>query len=499
MAELVNLGDCIDASVDPDKVGLIDLVDADSPREYTYAELDAAANAVARGLAARGLHPGDRVAILSANRAEYVSAYFGTMRAGMVSVPASFKFPKDTIDYILRDSGAKLVFADAQRRADCPADLPVVEFGQGGADGFDAFLDAGPFASVPTGADDVAMFLYTSGSTGRPKGVPLTHGGHGWAVTSRPIEARERGLVAAPLYHMNGLFTAKVMFHAHASIVMMEQFRARPYIEAIAKYRCTSVFTIPTMMALVAREEDLLEELDLSAVRVLTMGSAPVTMPLFEKVMAMFPGAIIGNGYGTTEAGPVVFGPHPEGIPTPPLSLGYPLASVEVRLEGGEAADEGVLHMRTQAVTPGYHNLPDETAKRLHDGWYDSGDVMRRDADGFYYFVGRGDDMFVCGGENIYPGEVEMMLERQPGVLQAAVVPLADDIKGQRPVAFIVRRQGSSVTEEEIKAFALDNGPAYQHPRHVGFLDALPLAGTNKINVRKLTEMAKAAWGSTEE
>ena len=126
-------------------------------------------------------------------------------------------------------------------------------------------------------------------------------------------------------------------------------------------------------------------------------------------------------------------------------------------------------------------------------------DVMRRDADGFYYFVGRGDDMFVCGGENIYPGEVEMMLERQPGVLQAAVVPLADDIKGQRPVAFIVRRQGSSVTEEEIKAFALDNGPAYQHPRHVGFLDALPLAGTNKINVRKLTEMAKAAWGSTEE
>ena len=495
MTDLVNLGDCIDASVDPDKVGLIDLVDADNPREYTYAELDAAANAVARGLAARGLQAGDRVAILSANRAEYVSAYFGTMRAGMISVPTNFKFPKDTIDYILRDCGAKFVFADAGRRADCPADLPVVEFGRDDAEGFDAFLDPGPFSSVPAGPDDVAMFLYTSGSTGRPKGVPLTHGGFGWAVTAPVIEAKERGLVAAPLYHMNGLFSTKAMFHAHASIVMMEQFRARPYIEAVAKYRCTWVLTIPTMMALVAREEDLLEDLDLSAIRMLTMGSAPITMPLFEKVKKMFPGAVIGNSYGTTEAGPMVFGPHPDGIPTPPLSFGHPLDAVEVRLHGGETADKGVLHMRTRAVTPGYHNLPAETAKRFHDGWYDSGDVMRRDADGFYYFVGRGDDMFVCGGENIYPGEVEMMLERQPGVLQAAVVPLADDIKGQRPVAFIVRRDGSSVTEEEIKAFALDNGPAYQHPRHVDFLDALPLAGTNKIDVRKLTERARATWG----
>ena len=495
MTDLMNLGDCIDASVDPDKVGLIDLVDADNPREYTYAELDAAANAVARGLAARGLQPGDRVAILSANRAEYVSAYFGTMRAGMISVPTNFKFPKDTIDYILRDCGAKFVFADAARRADCPADIPVVEFGQDGADGFDAFLDPGPFTSKPAGPDDVAMFLYTSGSTGRPKGVPLTHIGFGWAVTSRVIDAQERGLVAAPLYHMNGLFTTKAMFRAHASIVMMEQFRARPYIQAVAEYRCTWVLTIPTMMALVAREEDLLEDLDLSAIRMLTMGSAPITMPLFEKVKKMFPGAVIGNSYGTTEAGPMVFGPHPDGIPTPPLSFGHPLDAVEVRLHGGETADEGVLHMRTRAVTPGYHNLPDQTSKRFHDGWYDSGDVMRRDADGFYYFVGRGDDMFVCGGENIYPGEVEMMLERQPGVLQAAVVPLADDIKGQRPVAFIVRRDGSSVTEEEIKAFALDNGPAYQHPRHVDFLDALPLAGTNKIDVRKLTERARATWG----
>jgi acyl-CoA synthetase (AMP-forming)/AMP-acid ligase II len=190
-----------------------------------------------------------------------------------------------------------------------------------------------------------------------------------------------------------------------------------------------------------------------------------------------------------------VFGPHPDGIPTPPLSLGHPMASVELRLKGGETADDGVLQMRTGAVSPGYHNLPDETAKRFRDGWYDSGDVMRRDADGFYYFVGRADDMFVCGGENIYPGEVEMMLERQPGVLQATVVPLADEIKGQRPVAFIVRREGSSVTEDEIKAFALDNGPANEHPRHVAFLDELPLAGTNKIDVRKLTERAKMAWG----
>ena len=136
----------------------------------------------------------------------------------------------------------------------------------------------------------------------------------------------------------------------------------------------------------------------------------------------------------------------------------------------------------------GYHNLPEETAKRLRDGWYYTGDVCRRDADGFYYFVGRTDDMFVSGGENIFPGEVEALLARHPAVHQALVLPFDHDLKGQVPYAFVVQRGGAKVTEEDLKQFALANGPAYQHPRRVFFLKELPLAGTNKIDRDKLRQ-----------
>jgi acyl-coenzyme A synthetase/AMP-(fatty) acid ligase len=141
----------------------------------------------------------------------------------------------------------------------------------------------------------------------------------------------------------------------------------------------------------------------------------------------------------------------------------------------------------------GYHNLAEETAKRIRDGWYYTGDICRRDEQGFYYFVGRVDDMFVCGGENIFPIEVERLLEKHPAVHQAYVMPFEHDVKGAVPYAFVVLREGVTATEDELKQFALDNGPAYMHPRRVFFLDALPLAGTNKIDQQKLRALAASA------
>jgi len=187
-----------------------------------------------------------------------------------------------------------------------------------------------------------------------------------------------------------------------------------------------------------------------------------------------------------------MFASHPDGRPRPLGSIGYPLEGAEVRLVGDDP-DHGVLHTRNPGVMLGYHNLPDETARRLRDGWYDTGDICRRDADGFYYFVGRADDMFVCGGENIYPGEVEAMLERHPDILQAAVVPVAHELKGQTPVAFVVPRPGASVTEQVVKAYALAHGPAYAHPRRVEVVTELPLAGTSKIDRAALKARAQGA------
>ena len=159
-----------------------------------------------------------------------------------------------------------------------------------------------------------------------------------------------------------------------------------------------------------------------------------------EAIRRALPQAAVTNAYGTTEAGPVVFGPHPKGLPQPEMSVGYPHRRSQLRLVDGENrdADQGVLEMKCPALMNGYHNRPDVTPPFTADGFYITGDVFRRDADGFHYFIGRTDDMFVSGGENIYPADVERMLERHPDVAQAAVVPIDDEIKGQKPVAFVV-------------------------------------------------------------
>jgi long-chain acyl-CoA synthetase len=494
MTPFTNLGDLIPRDRDLGKVAIIDLAGGVT-REISYGELDAMANGVARALRARGLDRGDRVAILSANCAEYLGAYYGIMRAGLIAVPVSFKFPRATIHFILRDAGAKLVFCDSARAHDCPPDIPSVRFGDEGANGFDRFLDAGPFDAAVARAREPAMFLYTSGSTGVPKGVVLSHQAHIWVVQARLTKelARHRYLVAAPLYHMNALALSKLASAAYATIVLLPQFTALAYIEAIGRNRCTWLTAVPPMIAMMLREKEALARTDLSSVEFIRMGSAPVSQSLMEVIRQALPNVSVTNAYGTTEGGPVVFGAHPKGLPQPDMSVGYPHPQVELRLvDGGNRdAPQGVLEIKCPALMNGYHNRPDVTPPFTADGFYVTGDVFRRDGDGFHYFVGRSDDMFVSGGENVYPSDVERMLERHPDVAQAAVVPMDDAIKGQKPVAFVVSKPGRRPSADEIKRFALANAPAYAHPRFVWFVDELPLAATNKIDRALLHGLAQ--------
>jgi long-chain acyl-CoA synthetase len=488
-----NLGDVVAGAPEPTKIALVDLSPA-TLREWSYDALDRAAATVAGGLVAHGARRGDRVAILSANRAEYLTTFLGTMRAGMVAVPVNLKLPAAAIEHIFRDADVSLVFVDGERRAAVPPGATIVELGAE----LDALMSRGAFSSVEPDADEVAMILYTSGSSGPPKGVPLTHAGALWTAENRvraaPDLASERLLVAAPLYHMNALWVSCVVaFPGHATVVMLPRFSARAYIDAIGRHRCTWLTAVPTMMALVIQESAALTATDCSSVRRVGVGSAPLTQALMDRIKVAFPGAALTNGWGTTESGPVAFGPHPRGVPRPDVALGYPVDGVDIRLVAGDDldAEEGVLQIRTPALMPGYLNLPQKTAAVMTpDGYYITGDVMRRDADGFYFFVGRADDMFVCGGENIYPGEVETMLERHPGIQQACVVAVPDEIKGAKPVAFVVRAGGDGPSAEAVKQWALANAPAYQHPRHVEFVGELPLAGTGKIDRKSLTERA---------
>jgi long-chain acyl-CoA synthetase len=324
----------------------------------------------------------------------------------------------------------------------------------------------------------------------------LSHESHLWvlAMRRRPASsARHRVLVAAPLYHMNALSTSHAALAQHDSVVLLPSFTPPSYIDAIGRYRCTWLSSVPTMIAMMLQQDELLRRTDLSSVTAIRMGSAPVSPALSHSIRALFPQANITNVYGTTESGPITFSTHPDGLEKPLLSLGYPHPQVQLRLVNGKSteATEGVLEIKCPALMSEYHKLPEATRKVLTpDGFYHTSDVFRRDKHGFFFFIGRTDDMFVCGGENIYPGEVEKMLERHPAVQQASVVPVPDEIKWQKPVAFVVLNPGASVSEQDIKDFALAHAPAYQHPRRVWFIKELPLAGTNKIDTKGLIQLA---------
>jgi len=491
-----NLGDLIDRSRPPDKIAFIDLSDG-TPREVSYGAFDELACGIARALLKQGIQRGERVALLAANSAEYFAAACAIMRMGAVAVPVNFKFPRETIHFIIEDCGAKFVFCDALRRSDCPPELPCAVLGSEGEDSVASLLDRGAFEAVKPNENEPAMFLYTSGSTGVPKGVVLSHQSHLWVVKTRlggDDLSHHVFLIAAPMFHMNALALSQLAMAAHASIVLLPQFDAGAYIDAIETFHCTWLTAVPPMIAMMLREPRF-EHADLSSVESIRMGSAPVSESLMRAVREAFPDAAIINAYGTTEAGPVVFGKHPEGLATPALSVGCAHAKVELRLRGEGEPDQGVLEIKCPALMNGYHNRPDLPSPMTPDGFNITGDVFRRDDDGFYYFVGRSDDMFVSGGENIYPSDVERMLERHPDIAQACVVPIADEIKGQKPVAFVVLRTGSSVSGDAVKEFALRHAPAYQHPRSVYFVDKLPLSTTNKIDRAELMRVAEENSG----
>jgi acyl-CoA synthetase (AMP-forming)/AMP-acid ligase II len=395
------------------------------------------------------------------------------------------------VEAVLVDCAPKLVLCDRERHALVPSAVEIDSPG---------LRDPGPFTPVTPQPREPAMVLYTSGSSGKPKGVVLTHEGHLWAVRMRlrggPYD-HHRLLIAAPLFHMNGLGTLKFALAAGATVVLLPQFDTRKYIEAIARFGATWLTAVPPMLAMMFREKALFEATDVSSVTNIRMGSAPVSERLLAQIRAAFPKAKVVNVYGTTEAGPIVFGPDPQGRPKPDAALGWPQKDVELKVV---PEPEGELWQRTPAVMLGYLNDAERTSRVLtRDGWYKSGDVFRRDDTGCYWFVGRTDDMFVSGGENIFPSEVERVLARHPDVGQAAVVPVPDEIKGTKPVAFVVPRAGAQPSEDNIKRHVLAHAPPYQHPRRVFFVAELPLGSTNKVDRRELERLAAQLWNTAEE
>ena len=497
MTAIDNLGYLIDdaAGLYPDRAALIQ-----DDLTLTYRQLDDRSNRISRGLIDRGIRRGERVALMWPNDVRYMESMFGVIRAGAVAVPLNIKLADETLAYVLEnsDSVAMIVSPDLVERAHVLASqVPAIRF----LAGTDDLLEAAPdFPRPPYHPDDVCFQPYTSGSTGKPKGVLLTHRGQIWnADVMRKVQLvdeTERALVAVPVYHKNAGMTLKIHLIAGASVVVLPAFDSTQVIAAIDRYRCTYIGGVPAMYRLLVNDQAALDRYDVSSLRYCTAGSADVPQDLLDQFEEKF-GAPIGQGYGLTEGGPdVVIAPR-WGI-RKQASIGLPVPGCEVRL--ADPDDEtrdvpvgavGELWTRNPGVTIGYYKLPDVTSRKIRDGWLATGDLMQRDADGYYYFVGRRDDMINVGGENVYPKEVENILLQHPNVRDVAVVPVSHSVKGAAPVAFVVEHRAGESSETDLKSFFFDHGPAYAHPRRVFLVPELPLAGTGKVDRAKLQAMAR--------
>ena len=479
----------------PDSIAIIDLW-GDRERILTHGALEARLERVANLAASLGLAAGSRVALAMPNRSEWLEVFFGVMRAGLVPVPLNIRQGMAALEHCVRDSGAKAAFYDPTAFdgvADLFDHLPKERrFGLDGApDAMDyaQVLAAMPedFSPIVLPPDHMSFMPYTSGSTGLPKGVVLTHAGQIWWIRARqrywPFDVRTRAAVAVPLYHKNAMAGAvKPLLFCGGSFVLMPGFEPRGFLKALAGYRCTRAGAVPAVYSLLLRERDLLEELDFSALTALSMGSAPVQAELLEEVKRVF-GVYVRESYGLTEGGPVMIGPPVDGRPAPYGSCGVAWPEGEVKLmdaDGKEHPSDGELWVRNPGVTPGYHNLPEVNARRLQDGWLATGDLFHRDAEGFFFFRGRTDEMFKCAGESVYPKEVENLLLTHPAVSEACVVPLPYGGKGQAPVAFVVPYREAEVDAEALKAHCLEHGAPYAHPRRIHIAQEMPLTGAGK-------------------
>jgi long-chain acyl-CoA synthetase len=508
-----NLGYWCSAAVAryPERVAMIDLW-GDRERTVTYRELEERLNRFANLILAAGLAPGDRTAMAVSNRFEFVEVMYGAMRAGVVPVPLNVKLGSDTLGYIVRDAGCR----GAVVEPDCnPWIVAVIEAAgiaarfafapvPQGWQNYETALMAQPaaFDRPHAGGEHMSFLPYTSGSTGRPKGVVLTHSGQLWWIRAVqkywPSDPSARALAAVPLYHKNAMAGAiKPLLHAGGSVVILPNFEPRRFLETLSKYRCTQAGGVPAVFTRLLQHRDLIERLDFSAVKSLKLGSAPVQEELMEAVQAAF-GCEIGESYGLTEGGPVMIGPPLDGRRVPFGSCGVAWPEGEIKLvdaDGQEDPHFGELWVRNPGVTPGYYGLPEVNAKRLRNGWLATGDLFYCDEDGFLFFKGRTDDMFNSGGENIYPKEVENLLLSHPEVYDAAVVPVAHPVKGHVPVAMVMRKAGSTVTEAELKQYCLDRGPAYAHPRRIRLVEEMPLSGAAKIDRTQVQRELESAFG----
>ena len=444
-------------------------------RETTYAELDERSDRVAAGLLAAGLVPGDRVATLTGTSPEHVVAFFACAKAGLGLVPLSWRLAAPEVAFQLDDARPAIFLVEAEHAelaeealAAAAATPRRAAFGELEAEG--GALDA------PVEDDDTLLVVYTSGTTGRPKGARLTHANCFWTNLSFDLATGVRGedvvLQVLPQFHCGGWNVQPLLaWWKGARVVLERSFDATRCLELIEHKRVTTMMGVPAIYQFMA-EEPAFAEADLSSLRTAVVGGAPMPEALLERWQKR--GVAIVQGYGLTEAAPNVLCLPPEDAARKAGWAGKPYPFVEVRL-----SPENELQVRGPNVFPGYWGNPEATAAAFEDGWLRTGDVADQDDEGNYRILGRLKDMYISGGENVYPAEVEGVLHEHPAVADAAVVGVPDERWGESGVAFVVTR--AEVTSEELRDWCTERLARYKVPREVRFLDELPRSAMSKV------------------
>jgi O-succinylbenzoic acid--CoA ligase len=464
----------------------------------TFAELDAAVDQVAAGLAGRGVKAGEVVAVLAWNSAAYVQLVHAIARLGAVLLPLNARLASLELFWQLKDADARLLIHDAANvavAAEIQAGLPLLE-----ASSLEGLLPSGAPAPAENRRFDLAALhtiVYTSGTTGRPKGTLLTYGNHYWSALGSTLNLGllpdDRWLACLPLFHVGGLAILLRSVIYGIPCLIHESFDAERVNQAIDDEGVTIVSVVSTMLERI---------LDARAgkpyppsFRCALLGGGPASRTLLERAAAL--GVPVVQTYGLTETASQLTTLAPEDALTKLGSAGRPLFGSEVmvaREDGtpGRPDEPGEILVRGPTVMAGYLNRPDETAAALRDGWLHTGDIGYLDGGGYLYVLDRRDDLIISGGENVYPAEVEAVIQSHPAIAEAGVFGVDDAQWGQAPAAVVVLRPGRSIELHELVSFCSERLARFKVPSRLAFARQLPRTASGKLLRRELRER----WGN---
>lgn len=457
----------------------------------SYPELAERVDRIADALAQGGIQAGDRVAYLGLNSIEFLEALFGVAAAGAVFVPLNTRWAAAEIAYGVDDSGARMLIHDIGFDA-MVTDLavPRVVVGSAEPDGFEAFVGSGApeHRDRTVALEDPALILYTSGTTGQSKGAVLSHGNLTWnsinVLVDYDVTSTDVALMVSPLFHVASLgMGALPTLLKGGTLLLQQRFEPAEVLQAIRDHRVTRLSGVPTTFKMLAEHPDWAEA-DLGSLNTLTCGGSPVPAHVADAYEAR--GLSFSSGYGMTETAPGATSLSPMHSRERAASSGLPHFFTGVRIVGEDGADTppgdvGEVLISGPNVIERYWNRPEASAQAIHDGWFRSGDLGYLDDLGFLTIVDRAKDMFVSGGENVYPAEVEQILMELPQVAGVAVIGVADERWGEIGRAIVVPASGMMVTIEDITTQLDGRIGRFKFPRSVVVVDELPMTASGKV------------------